>query len=100
MAEPATVRVADSVPPHLRERLEAIRAELRRMDYRRLTDAEMEQLLDLDVDAKANNAVEGLYADAAEDAFFEMMNEERVPQEIRAQFVIRFVTGSQMEPLE
>ena len=99
MAKPATRGwQSDEIPLYLRQRLEQIRAELRQMDYRRLTDAELEELFDLDLDAKANNAIEGLYADAAEDAFFQMMNEERAPADVRVRFVVQFVTGQKMEP--
>jgi hypothetical protein len=78
----------------VRERIENIRMELRHMEYRRLTDTELAELVDLDLDAKANNAIEGLHATAAEDAYFRMMNEERAPTELRARFAAQFVTGS------
>jgi hypothetical protein len=42
------------------------------LPYRRWTDEELAEQLNLDLEAKANNAIEGLYADAAEDALFAM----------------------------
>jgi hypothetical protein len=88
------------LPQHLRARLEAIRAELRQLNYRRMTDKELAEGLDLDVQAKASNAVEGLYADAAQDAFFQMLDEERVPHELRMPYIVWFVLGEKREPID
>lgn len=63
------------------------------MPYRRWTDEELAEQLNLDLEAKANNAIEGLYADAAEDALFAMLDEERVPNELRAPFLAWFYLG-------
>ena len=101
MAKHARIARSDhDLPPHLRARLEAIRAELRQLNYRRMTDEELAEALDLDVQAKASNAVEGLYADAAEDAFFQMMDEERVPNEMRGPYIVWFVLGEKRDPID
>jgi hypothetical protein len=93
-------RPLDEVPPSLRQRIEAIRAELRQLSYRRMTDEQLAEALDLDVQAKASNAIEGLYADAAEDAFFQMLDEERVPNELRGPYIVWFVLGEKRDPID
>jgi hypothetical protein len=93
LAKPAVRAESRDIPPHLLERIEAIRAELRQLPYRRWTDEELAEQLNLDLEAKANNAIEGLYADAAEDALFAMLDEERVPNELRAPFLAWFYLG-------
>lgn len=93
-------RSLEEVPPHLRERIEAIRAELRQLNYRRMTDEELAEQVELDRDAKANNAIEGLYADAAEDAFFQMLLDERVPPKIAVPYAVWFVLGEKRDLIE
>jgi hypothetical protein len=85
--------------PELRSRLEAIRFELRGLDFRRLTDEELVQVIEDDLGARASNAIEGLYADPAQDAFFRMLNEERVPLELRVPYIVWFVLGEKRAPI-
>jgi hypothetical protein len=100
VAKPAVRAESRDIPPHLLERIEAIRAELRQLHYRRWTDEELTEQLSLDRQAKANNAIEGLYADAAQEAFVAMLDEERLPNELRGPYVAWFFLGRKSAPVE
>jgi hypothetical protein len=79
----------------MRERIERFRAELRESSYPRITEDELAERLELDIDAKASNAIEGLYADAAEEALLGMLAEERVPASLAVSYIIRFYKEEQ-----
>ena len=76
-----------------RQRLDVLRAKIRRMDFEPLTDAQLEEAAEGDAEGRANNAISGLYATAEEDAFFQMLQEERVPVHLRPSLAIYFVLG-------
>src|SRR3546814_2575034 len=60
--------------------VEAIRAQVRALDYVRGTPAEIALWREGDAEARANLAIEGMDLDADEHALFDMLRAEAVPR--------------------
>lgn len=71
--------------------VEAVRAEVRALDYVRGTPAEQQEWRDADADARHNNVIEGLEFSPVEDALFDMLREEAVPPELATQIVLKLM---------
>lgn len=69
--------------------VEAVRAEVRALDYVRGTPAEQQEWREADADARHNNVIEGLVFSPIEDALFDMLRDEAVPPELATQIVLR-----------
>jgi len=71
--------------------VEAVRSEVRALDYPRGTPAEQQEWRDADADARHNNVIEGLEFSPVEDALFDMLRVEAVPPELATQIVLKLM---------
>jgi len=78
--------------------IEAIRAEVRALDYVRgtLTDAAMWR--EDDEDSRANLAIEGMALSAEDDALFDMLRDERVPPPLATQILLKLLGHPDADP--
>lgn len=74
------------------QRIEAIRARLRRMKYTPMSKEELAEMPLRRADARASDAIEGIHLTPSEEAFFDMLEEERVPHDLAAKLVREFIT--------
>ncbi|MFS0738963.1 hypothetical protein ABC347_18100 [Sphingomonas sp. 1P06PA] len=71
--------------------VEAIRAQIRQMDYVRGTPAEAEMWREDDADSRANLAIEGMALETDEHALFDMLRDEAVPPPLATQILLRLL---------
>ena len=71
--------------------IEAIRAEVRAMDYPRGTSAEVAMWHEDMADSRANLVIENMIPTPNDDAFFEMMLDEGVPPPLVSQILLRLL---------
>ena len=71
--------------------IEAIRAEVRAMEFVRGTPAEVAEWREANEDSRANLVIEDMIPTPNEDAFFEMMLDEAVPPPLVSQILLRLV---------
>lgn len=69
--------------------VEAVRAQVRALDYVRGTPAEVALWREDDADARANLAIEGMALEAQEDALFDMLRDEAVPPPLATAIVLK-----------
>jgi hypothetical protein len=74
--------------------IEQCRAHLRAMNYTRRTPADVEIWRGNDIDARANNMIEGIESDTRSDALFAMLINEAVPADLAAMMIGRFHLGN------
>ena len=78
--------------------IEAIRREVRALDYVRGTPAEAVMWREDDEDARANLAIEGMALTPEDDALFDMLREERVPPPLATQIVLKLFGHPDADP--
>ena len=71
--------------------IEAIRAEVRAMEFVRGTPAEVAMWREDMAESHANLVIEDMIPTPNEDAFFEMMLDEAVPPELTTQILLRLL---------
>src|SRR3546814_8678013 len=71
--------------------VEAIRAQVRALDYVRGTPAEIALWREGDAEARANLAIEGMDLDADEHALFDMLRAEAVPPPLATAIVLKLL---------
>lgn len=71
--------------------IEAIRAEVRAMDFVRGTPTEVEEWRMAHEDSRHNLVIEDMIPTPNEDAFFELMLDEAVPPELTTQILLRLL---------
>lgn len=76
--------------------VEQYRARIRAMDFTARPPAEVAQWHENDLEAVANNAIEGIASDDLSDAFFSMLKEEAVPTELAASLLKDFHSTAQL----
>jgi hypothetical protein len=76
--------------------VEQYRARIRAMDFTARTASEVDQWHENDLEAVANNAIEGIASDDLSDAFFSMLKEEAVPTELAASLLKDFHSTAQL----
>lgn len=74
--------------------IEQCRARLRSMNYTRRTPADVEIWRGNDIEARANNQIEGIESDARSDALFAMLIDEAVPADLAATMITCFHLGN------
>jgi hypothetical protein len=70
--------------------VEQYRERIRAMDFTSRTPVETAQWHENDLEAVANNEIEGITSDALSDAFFSMLKEEAVPTDLAASLLKDF----------
>ncbi|AGH52039.1 MULTISPECIES: hypothetical protein [Sphingomonadaceae] len=78
--------------------VEAIRAQVRALDFTRGTPAEVALWREDDADARANLAIEGMDLDLAEHALFDMLREESVPPPLATAIVLKLLDHPDADP--
>ena len=71
--------------------IEAIRAQVRAMDFVRGTPAETAMWREDDAESRANLVIEDMIPTPNEDAFFEMLRDEGVSPELGTQILLRLL---------
>ena len=74
--------------------IEQCRARLRAMNYTLRTPADVEIWRGNDIEARANNQIEGIESDARSDGLFAMLIDEAVPADLAATMIGRFHLGN------
>lgn len=78
--------------------VEAIRAQVRALDFTRGTPAEAAMWREDDADARANLAIEGMALDVQEQALFDMLREEAVPPPLATAIVLKLLDHPDADP--
>ena len=78
--------------------VEAIRAQVRALDFTRGSPAEISMWREDDADSRANLAIEGMTLDAQEDALFDMLRDEGVPPPLATAIVLKLLGHPDADP--
>lgn len=78
--------------------VEAIRTQVRALDFTRGTPAEVAMWREDDADARANLAIEGMALDADEHALFDMLREEAVPPPLATAILLKLLGHPDADP--
>ena len=78
--------------------VEAIRAEVRALDYVRGTPAEVAMWREDDADSRANLAIEGMALETDEHMLFDMLRDEAVPPPLATQILLRLYDHPDADP--
>ena len=83
----------DTLSPETRERLEGLRKRIRSMSFEPMPERERAALPQRRREGRANSAIEGIHLTAEEVAFLDLLDEERVPYELRIALATLFALG-------
>jgi len=78
--------------------IEAIRREVRALDFVRGTAAEVAMWRDDDADSRANLAIEGMALETDEHLLFNMLRDEAVPPALATQIVLKLLDHPDADP--
>jgi hypothetical protein len=78
--------------------IEAVRAEVRALDYVRGTPAEVTAWRKGDEESRANLAIEGMAMEPDEDALFDMLHDEAVPPPLATQIILKLLDHPKADP--
>lgn len=78
--------------------VEAIRAQVRALDFTRGTPADAAMWSEDDADARANLAIEGMDLDADEHALLDMLRDEAVPPPLATAIVLKLLGHPDADP--
>lgn len=78
--------------------IEAIRREVRAMDFVRGTPAEVAMWRDDDADSRANLAIEGMALETDEHLLFDMLRDEAVPPALATQIILKLLDHPDADP--
>ncbi|PJG44981.1 hypothetical protein CAF53_26240 [Sphingobium sp. LB126] len=78
--------------------IEAIRAEVRALDYERGSSAEAAMWCEDDADARANLAIDGMALTPDDDALFDMLRDEAVPPPLATAIVLKLLGHPDADP--
>ena len=79
--------------------IEAIRMQIRAMDFTRGTLADIAEWREADENSRANLVIEDMIPTPNEDAFFAMMHDEGVPPPLATQILLRLLDHPDADPL-
>ena len=71
--------------------LDAIRREVRALDFERGTPADVAEWREADAESRANLAIEGMTLSADDEALFDMLRDEAVPPPLATQILLRLL---------
>lgn len=71
--------------------IEAIRGQIRALDFVRGTPAEVAMWRDDDADSRANLAIEGMALETDEHLLFDMLRDEAVPPALATQIILKLL---------
>lgn len=78
--------------------IDAIRAEVRALDFVRGSPAEHAMWREDDADSRANLAIEGMALEPDEDALFDMLRDEAVPPPLATQIILKLYDHPNADP--
>lgn len=78
--------------------VEAIRAEVRALHFRRGSLAEVAEWREADAETRANLAIEGMDLTPEEDALFDMLRDEAVPPPLATQIILKLMDHPDADP--
>lgn len=78
--------------------IEAIRAEVRALHFRRGSLAEVAEWREADAESRANLAIEGMDLTPDEDALFAMLRDEAVPPPLATQIILKLMDHPDADP--
>ncbi|MEG8221401.1 hypothetical protein OSJ57_12315 [Sphingomonas sp. HH69] len=78
--------------------VEAIRAQVRLLDFSRGTPAEIAMWREDDADSRANLTIENMALDAQENALFDMLRDEAVPPPLATAIVLKLLGHPDADP--
>lgn len=78
--------------------IEAIRREVRALDFVRGTPAEVTMWRDDDADSRANLAIEGMALETDEHLLFDMLRDEAVPPALATQIILKLLGHPDADP--
>ncbi|MCD2317580.1 hypothetical protein LQ954_15635 [Sphingomonas sp. IC-11] len=71
--------------------IEAIRREVRSLDFERGTLADVAEWREADAESRANLAIEGMALSAEDEALFDMLRDEAVPPTLATQIILKLL---------
>ena len=78
--------------------IEAIRRQIRALDFVRGTPAEVAMWREDDADSRANLAIEGMALETDEHLLFDMLRDEAVPPALATQIVLKLLAHPDADP--
>ena len=78
--------------------IEAIRGQIRALDFVRGTPAEVAMWRDDDADSRANLALEGMALETDEHLLFDMLRDEAVPPALATQIILKLLDHPDADP--
>ncbi|MDT0577142.1 hypothetical protein RM533_13305 [Croceicoccus sp. F390] len=78
--------------------IEAIRGQIRALDFVRGTPAEVAMWRDDDADSRANLAIEGMALETDEHLLFDMLRDEAVPPALATQIILKLLGHPDADP--
>jgi hypothetical protein len=78
--------------------IEAIREEIRALDFVRGTPAEVAEWREADAESRANLAIEGMALETDEHMLFDMLRDEAVPPPLATQIILKLLNHPDADP--
>jgi hypothetical protein len=78
--------------------IEAIRREVRALEFERGTPADVAKWREADAESRANLAIEGMALSADDEALFDMLRDEAVPPPLATQILLRLLGHPDADP--
>lgn len=78
--------------------LDAIRREVRALDFERGTPADVAEWREADAESRANLAIEGMTLSADDEALFDMLRDEAVPPPLATQIILKLLDHPDADP--
>ncbi|WP_296223104.1 hypothetical protein [uncultured Sphingomonas sp.] len=78
--------------------IEAIRAEVRALEFERGSPADVADWREADAESRANLAIEGMALEPDEDALFDMLRVEAVPPPLATQIILKLLNHPDADP--
>ena len=78
--------------------IEAIRAEVRALEFERGSPADVADWREADAESRANLAIEGMTLSADDEALFDMLRDEAVPPPLATQILLRLLDHPDADP--
>ncbi|ALH83327.1 hypothetical protein [Sphingopyxis macrogoltabida] len=78
--------------------IEAVRGQIRALDFVRGTPAEHAIWREDDADSRANLAIEGMALEPDEEALFDMLRDEAVPPTLATQIILKLLGHPDADP--
>ncbi|KKI21525.1 hypothetical protein CA236_18365 [Sphingomonas sp. ABOLG] len=78
--------------------IEAIRREVRALDFERGTLADVAEWREADAESRANLAIEGMALSADDEALFDMLRDEAVPPPLATQIILKLLDHPDADP--